>query len=168
MKKSTKVLIGTGTAAIIGIVTVVGVSHAGRSHHFGKHHAMSMKVGFHDMKRHLYGIVDANADDKITQSEIDAARADRRAKYDRNGDGELTLQEFTGLWSEMTEPLKVRGFQFLDSDGNGKISKSEIDQRLAGIVKRFDRNGDGALSMEDRRRWHRSHHHDDDDDDDRK
>ena len=31
----------------------------------------------------------------------------------------------------MTEPLKVRGFQFLDSDGNGKISRAEIDQRLA-------------------------------------
>ena len=103
----------------------------------------------------------------ITQSEIDAARAERRANYDSNGDSELNLQEFTGLWSEMTEPLKVRGFQFLDSDGNGKKSKAEFDQRLAGIVKRFDRNGDGALSMEDRRRWHRSHHHDDDDDDDR-
>ena len=63
----------------------------------------------------------------ITQSEINAARADRCAKYDSNGDSELTLQEFTGLWSKMTEPLKVRGVQFLDSDGNSKISKAEID-----------------------------------------
>ena len=105
---------------------------------------------------------------RLTQSEIDTARADRRANYDNNGDSELTLQEFTGLWNEMTEPLKVRGFQLLDSDGNGKISKAEIDQRLAGIVKRFDRYCDGALSMEDRRRWHWSHDHDDEDDDDRK
>ena len=104
----------------------------------------------------------------ITQSEIDAARAERRANYDSNGDSELNLQEFTGLWSEMTEPLKVRGFQFLDSDGNGKISKAEIDQRLAGIVKRFDRNCDGASSMEDRHHWHWSHDHNDDDDDDSK
>ena len=103
----------------------------------------------------------------ITQSEIDAARAERRASYDSNGNSELNLQEFTGLWSEMTEPLKVRGFQFLDSDGNGKKSKAEIDQRLAGIVKRFDRNGDGVLLIEDRRLSHRSHNHDDDDDDDR-
>lgn len=104
----------------------------------------------------------------ITQSEIDAARADRRANYDSNGDREVTLQEFTGLWSEMTEPLKVRGFQFLDSDGNGKISMAEIGQRLTRIVKRFDRNCDGALSMEDLHRWHWSHDLDDDDDDDRK
>ncbi len=104
----------------------------------------------------------------ITQSEIDAARAERRANYDSNGDSELNLQEFTGLWSEMTEPLRVRGSQFFDSDSNDKISKAEIDQRLAEIVKRFDRDGDGALSMEDRHRCHWSHDHDDDDDDDRK
>ena len=103
----------------------------------------------------------------ITQSEIDAARAERRASYDSNGDSELNLQELTGLWSDMTEPLKVRGFQFFDSDSNDKISKAEIDQRLAGFVKRFDRDGDGVLSIEDRRLWHRSLDHDDDDDDDR-
>jgi hypothetical protein len=67
----------------------------------------------------------------------------------------------------MTEPLKVRGFQFFDSDSKDKISKAEIDQRLAGFVKRFDRDGDGVLSIEDRRLWHRSLDHDDDDDDDR-
>ena len=103
----------------------------------------------------------------ITQSEIDAARAERRASYDSNGDSELNLQELTGLWSDMTEPLKVRGFQFFDSDSNDKISKAEIDQRLAGFVKRFDRDGDGVLSIEDRRLWHRSLDHDDDDADDR-
>ena len=65
----------------------------------------------------------------------------------------------------MTESLKVRGFQIFDSDSNGKISKAEINQRLAGIVKRFDRNGDGVFLIEDRRLWHRSHDHDDDDDD---
>lgn len=162
MKKSTKVLIGTGVAAFVGVGAIVGVSHADRSHHGsftkGGHHGMPiMKMGFHDMKRHLYGIVDTNGDEKLTQSEIDAAHAARRAKYDTNGDGSLSLQEFSGLWSELTKPLEVRGFQMLDTNGDGKISKSEIDQRLANVVKRFDRNGDGALSMEDRRRWQWRH-----------
>ncbi len=98
--------------------------------------------------------------------EIDAARAARRAKYDTNGDGDLSLEEFSGLWTELTEPLRIRGFQFLDADANGQIAKVEIDQRLAGIVERFDRNGDGALSMEDRRHKHGWRHHNDDDDDD--
>ena len=59
-----------------------------------------------------------------------------------------------------------KGFEFLDSDANGQIIKAAIDQRCVGIVERFDRNGDGALSMDDRRRKHGSRHHDDYDDDD--
>ena len=42
-----------------------------------------------------------------------------------------------------------KGFEFLDSDANGQIIKAAIDQRCVGIVERFDRNGDGALSMDD-------------------
>ena len=67
---------------------------------------------------------------------------------------------------ELTEPLRIRCFQFLDADANGQITKAELDRRRAGIVERFDRNGDGALSMDDRRRKHGWRHHEDDDDDD--
>ena len=99
-----------------------------------------------------------------TREAIDAAHAARRAKYDTDGDGNLSLSEFAGLWTELTQPLKIRGFQFLDTDGDAKISKAEIDERLAGMVRRFDRNGDGTLSMEDRRYRHWSRQSDDDDD----
>jgi hypothetical protein len=123
-----KLHIGTGIAAFVGVGAIVGVSHADRaSHHgykMGHHKSMPMKIDFHDMRRHLYGIVDAD------------------------GDGNLSLSEFTGLWTELTQLLKIRGFQFLDTDGDAKISKAKIDERLAGMVRRFDRNGDGALSME--------------------
>lgn len=167
MKRSTKVLIGTGVAAFVGVAAVVGASQAGRAHFGGHgHHAMPMKLGFHDMRQHVFAMVDADGDHKLTQDEIDAARAARRAKYDTNGDGDLSLVEFSGLWTELTEPLRVRGFQFLDADGNGQITKVEIDKRLAGVVQRFDRNGDGALSMEDRGHRYGWRHHDDDDDDD--
>jgi hypothetical protein len=152
MKKATKILIGTGIAAFVGVGAIVGVSHADRaSHHgykMGHHKSMPMKLGFHDMRRHLCGIVDADGDEKLTQAEIDAAHAARRAKYDTDEDGNLSLSEFTGLWTELTQLLKIRGFQFLDTDGDAKISKAKIDERLAGMVRRFDRNGDGALSME--------------------
>ncbi len=98
--------------------------------------------------------------------EINAARAARRAKSDTNGNGDLSLGEFSGLWMGLTEPLRIRGFEFFDSDANGQIIKAASDQRCVGIVERFDRNGDGALSMDDRRRKHGSRHHDDYDDDD--
>ena len=80
------------------------------------------------------------------------------------GDGNLSLSEFACLWMELTQPLKIRGFQFLNTDGNAQISKAKIDERLAGMVRRFDRNGDGALWMEDRLYRHWSRHSDDDDD----
>lgn len=168
MNKSTKIIIGSGVAAFVGIGAIAGISYADRPHHGGfgkKQFAMPMVMGFHDMRNHLYGIVDTNGDDKLTQAEIDAAHADRRAKYDRNKDSNLSLEEFDGLWGELTQPLKIRAFQFLDTNGDAKISKSEIDGRLSKLVKRFDRNGDGALSMDDRRRHYWSRHHDDDDDD---
>jgi Ca2+-binding EF-hand superfamily protein len=168
MKKATKILIGTGIAAFVGVGAIVGVSHADRSSHHGykmRHHkSMPMKLGFHDMRRHLYGIVDTDGDEKLTQAEIDAAHAARRAKYDTDGDGNLSLSEFAGLWTELTQPLKIRGFQFLDTDGDAKISKAEIDERLASMVRHFDRNGNGTLSMEDRRYRHWSRQSDDDDD----
>tara|TARA_B110000438_G_scaffold13016_1_gene12612 strand:+ start:248 stop:547 length:300 start_codon:yes stop_codon:yes gene_type:complete len=81
-----------------------------------------------------------------------------------DGDGNLSLSEFACLWTELTQPLKICGFQFLNTDGNAQISKAKMDERLAGMVRRFDRNGDGALWMEDRLYRHWSRHSDDDDD----
>jgi hypothetical protein len=126
-----KLHIGTGIAAFVGVGAIVGVSHADRASHrgykMGHHKSMPMKIDFHDMRRHLYGIVDADGDEKLTQAEIDAAHAARRAKYDTDEDGNLSLSEFTGLWTELTQLLKIRGFQFLDTDGDGALSMEVVD-----------------------------------------
>ena len=86
------------------------------------------------------------------------------SETETDGDGNLPLSEFAGLWTELTQPHKIRGFQFLNTDGSAQISKAKIDERLAGMVRRFDHNGDGALWMEDRLYRHWSRHSDDDDD----
>ena len=62
----------------------------------------------------------------------------------------------------LTDPLRIRCFQCLDADANGQITEAEIDRRRASIVERFDRNGDGARSMDDRRRKHGWRHREDD------
>ena len=169
MTKRTRLLIGTGLAALIGATAIAGVSYAGRSHdrdvhgghHYGKHGGFARG----EVRRNMLKIVDANGDDKITQEEVDKAIADRMAKYDANKDGKLSLGEFDGLWNEIMQPARVRAFQHLDPNGDAQIAKSELDDRFGKMVKRLDRDGDGALSREDRHHRHHWRHHDRQDDD---
>jgi len=97
------------------------------------------------------------------QAEIDQVRNDRHAAHDADRDGNLELEEFAGLWHETTRPFTVRVFQMLDTDGDAVITRAEFDRPLAGIVARLDRDGDGGLSLRDRR--HHRHHEDRWDDD---
>ncbi len=156
MRARTKTLIGIGAAAAIGAVAIAGVSYAGNRHGgFGGHHGHGMHLlakgplGLTAME--MLESIDADGDGKLTQAEIDKARNDRHAAHDADGDGNLGLEEFAGLWRETTRPLTVRAFQMLDTDGDGVIKRAEYDRPLAGIVERFDRNDDGALSPDDRR-----------------
>ena len=161
MRDRTKTLIGIGVAAAIGAVAIAGVSYAGSRHGgFGGQHGHGMhflgkgQLGLAAME--ILHSIDADGDGKLTQAEIDRARNDRHSAHDADGDGSLGLEEFAGLWHETTHPLTVRAFQMLDTDGDAVVTRAEYDRPLARIVERLDRNGDGALSPDDRRR----HRHD--------
>jgi hypothetical protein len=109
----------------------------------------------HEMLRN----VDTNNDGALSQAEIDAAVDGRFAEFDADKNGSLSLAEFQALWAEITKPIAVRAFQFLDPDGDAAIAKAELDDRFGTVVARFDRNDDGLLSPDDhanrRRGWHR-------------
>lgn len=164
MKTRTKVLIGVSAAAVVA----VGLAGAGYAHrpwggHGGGHGMMGMGP------EAILGQFDADNDGKLTQAEIDQARTERFARYDADGNGILSLDEFGNLFHEVIQPMTVRAFQMLDPDGDGSVTTAEFDQPFTNLVQRFDRNGDGALSPEDRpKRWHgkRGHHRDGDRDDD--
>jgi hypothetical protein len=163
MKSHTKTVIGVAVAAVVATVAVAGVVQAARGFSGGGCGGMAGKmIGQHVVER-----FDTDADGRLTQAEIDSARAEHMARYDADADGALTLEEFEGLFHELTQPLTVRAFQMLDPDGDASISADELDQRLARAVARHDRNGDGALSPEDMRRGHGGErHHDEERDDD--
>ena len=161
MNNRTKTLIGIGVAAAIGAVAIAGVSYAGNRHGGSSgHHGHGMhllgkgQLGLTAME--ILHSIDADGDGKLTQAEIDKARNDRHSAHDADGDGSLGLDEFAGLWHETTHPLTVRVFQMLDTDGDAVVTRVEYDRPLAHIVERLDRDGDGALSADDRRR----HRHD--------
>lgn len=153
MKTRTKILIVSG----IAVSLLAGAGYA-YNRHGGGHHG---KGHFKLFATEMFHSVDADGDGKLTQAEIDQVRNDRHAKYDANGDGNLGLEEFAGLWQETTRPLTVRVFQLLDRDGDAIVSRAEYDRPLGSIVEMLDRNDDGALSMSDR--WHRRHHEYEDD-----
>lgn len=150
MRTRIKVLSAAAAAVVVAGVAVAGQGMAQRMHH--GHYGMGRGMGMFGALggEQLLREVDTNGDGRITQAEIDAAVNARFARFDANKDGRLSLDEFQALWADLTRPAMVRAFQFMDPDGDASITKAEVDERFGRLVQRFDRNGDGALSLEDR------------------
>jgi len=143
MRESTKIAIASGAALLAGAFLFAGASWAHRG--FG---GPGMRMGM--MAQELLRDVDTDRDGKLTQQEIDNAIGARLTRFDADGNGRLSLEEFQGVWTDFTRPVTVRAFQFLDPNGDAAVAKDELDTRFGRAVQRFDRNGDGALSPEDR------------------
>lgn len=147
MTRRTKLLAGAAALALIGTIGFVATSTAQRA--FARFGGGGFAGGF--IAQELVRDLDADRDGRITQAEIDRAVAGRLERFDADKNGRLSLDEFTVLFADLTRPIAVRAFQFMDPDGDAAVTKSELDERFSRVVARFDRNGDGALSVEDRR-----------------
>ena len=153
MKRSVQIALAAGGLAVFGGIFLAGASLADAG--FGPpgpHMAMMGGMG-----AELLQNVDKNGDGALSQDEINAAVDGRFAEFDANKDGKLSLEEFQALWADLTRPIAVRAFQFLDPNGDAALDRAEVDKRFGSIVARLDRNNDGKLSPEDRphdMRWH--------------
>ena len=156
MKKATKIALATGTLGVVGALLLVGSSYADRGG-FGPRFGMGGfggGFGGGPIVREMLADVDTDEDGALTQEEINIAIDARFTEFDANNDGDLTLDEFEALWAEITRPMAVRAFQFLDPNGDAEIAKSELDDRFGAAVARMDRNDDGVLDADDRRGRH--------------
>jgi hypothetical protein len=155
MQNKTKLALAVLALSVLGIGTLATHAMADQGGWVG-HHGGGV--------RHLLERYDANKDGKLSQQEIDDNRTDWHKRFDTDKNGSLSLTEFEALWLEARRQEMVREFQRLDPNGDAALSLDEYKGPLSSLVANRDRNGDGLLSREDRRRWH---HDGDDKDDDR-
>lgn len=130
-------------------LTILLASTAAEAHRrgHGYHGGYGERGGFRMLET-----FDLNDDGEVTQEEIDTYRANQITEFDTNGDGQLTLDEYEALWLDAMRERMVDRFQGHDDDGDGIVTLEEFREPFDGIVERRDRNNDGVLSLDDRRR----------------
>jgi Ca2+-binding EF-hand superfamily protein len=103
------------------------------------------RFGARMMEEALLAKFDANKDGSISKDEITAVTADQIKKYDKDGDGALSLSEYQQLWLDQTHERMVRSFQGLDRDGDAKVTEAELGNRGDHVLAFLDRNHDGVI-----------------------
>lgn len=137
--KTLKTLALTSVAATLTLVAV------------GTAFADGGRMGWGGKDRHGPGMIltqfDLNKDGVLTQDEVTEAVAARFAAADTDKDGKVSLDEFRAYRLAEAEPMRVRAFQRLDSNGDGKVTREEFDRISARMFSRLDRDNDGTLAM---------------------
>lgn len=89
--------------------------------------------------RAAYDRMDGNADDKLTQAEIDAAGK------------EVVRHVYAGgvLPGATAKPSDAEKLQWLDANQDGLISQGEYASAAAAKFQKMDRNSSGELSFEE-------------------
>ncbi|MCR9139274.1 MAG: calcium-binding protein [Alphaproteobacteria bacterium] len=88
---------------------------------------------------------DSNEDGVITQEEVDAVVVERFNDL-AGDDNTITLEQYRDAWMERSADHQVRGFQRLDRDGDGAVTKAEYDSASERMFSRLDRDGNGELT----------------------
>lgn len=98
---------------------------------------------------------DADGDGKMSLSEFTTARVERMMKgADKNGDGKITLDE----WKARPAAAKAKGnperrFERMDPNKDGSLDQAELTQFFDKRFARIDTDKDGTISKAERQAW---------------
>lgn len=98
----------------------------------------------------LVAALDTNQDRSISAAEMPGAGKALLA-LDKNGDGAIALEEVMPPRPEQSggSPDLVNSLFSFDENKDGKLSKTEVPERMQGIFARADTNTDGLLTREE-------------------
>jgi Ca2+-binding EF-hand superfamily protein len=100
-----------------------------------------------------FATLDANKDGKITKDELAATKTARFTEADANKDGKLSIEEMSAARDAMIAKRKADRLalmiQRFDKDGDGMISAAEMPSppNADRMFDRFDTDKDGAISQ---------------------
>lgn len=94
---------------------------------------------------------DTNHDGVVSRPEFDVALVKRFASLDRNSDGFIDLNDLPArLRSNQTAEDRISNLiDRFDTDGDGRISKTEFVGRMALVFDRADKDHNGVLSADE-------------------
>lgn len=132
-----RILPAAAALALVGGAAGVALAQPGHWHRGG---GMSLLDTF-----------DTNDDGRVTQEEVNTYRQQQLSRFDGDNNGQLTLEEYQGLWLDAMRERMVRQFQAHDRDGNGNVTLEEFQRRYTDLVRDRDANNDGALTADELR-----------------
>lgn len=74
----------------------------------------------------IYKSFDTDADGKVSTAELETGVVALHAKYDADGNGALSSDEFGALFAEATRGMAERPFAMLDANNDGAIDAGEM------------------------------------------
>jgi len=155
MKRKTILTLGAAaTAAVIGALAIPAIAgghgdwgpsrmmqmmHGQQAGFMDGHRGpgMMMRGGFagHDASfgpmqamtnNPVYKSFDTDADGTVSAAELETGVAALHTKYDADGNGALSADEFTALFAEATRGMAERPFAMLDANDDGAIDADEM------------------------------------------
>ncbi len=99
----------------------------------------------------VFDRLDANKDGKISLAEFTPLAEKRFMKVDANNDGAVSAAEIDAALQAAMERRRDHILASMDTDKNGSVTRAELDNYVAAMVKGADTNGDGGVTFDEAR-----------------